>query len=240
MIVSLDNMYRSELLFLPARNSDGKLVGLEIITNFMGVDDGIRTPTGLVLPRLSEDDEISLFREKLALLETCQLFFIQQQLLAWINISPVIANALLVQNELASLAQRFPFLELTVQENFPALDFVDENHPLALLATSFPLVLANFGAGDASTRAVFSGLFTRIILDKNFIQRQVHAASFDPFMRAIVAQASPYCSAIMAAGVDDAEILQRLQPWGFSAFFGALWPAVDVALLTSLVQSNPA
>lgn len=236
MIVTLDKDWKTELLFLPAKNGQGQLVGLEIIANFVGEDDGVRTPTTLVTSRLSAEQEISLFREKLALLENCQIFFIQQQLIAWINISPAICSALLTQTTLAEEAARFSFLEFTVDENFPQLNAVDKNHCLVQLANHFSLVLANFGAGDASTQAVFSGLFKRVTLDKNFIQQQAVLLSFDPFMRAITAQVQPCCVSMMAAGVDSEQILARLLPWGFSAFQGALWPAVDMASLTRLMQ----
>lgn len=33
-------------------------------------------------------------------------------------------------------------------------------------------MLANFGAGEASTKAIFDGLFKRVMLDKNFIQQR--------------------------------------------------------------------
>lgn len=236
MIVTLDKAWKTELLFLPARNEQSKLIGLEIIANFVGVDDNVRTPTTLVTSRLNGEQEISLFREKLALLENCQIFFIQQQLIAWINITPAITVALLTQKSLADEVARFSFLELTVEENFPELNSVNNNHVLVQLANHFPLVLANFGAGDASTQAVFSGLFKRVVLDKNFIQQQALLLSFDPFMRAIIAQVQPCCSMIMAAGVDNQQILERLEPWGLSAMMGALWSAVDAASLTRLVQ----
>lgn len=236
MIVTLDKAWKTELLFLPARNGGGQLVGLEIIANVVGVDDAVRTPTTLVMSRLSAEQEVILFREKLALLETCQIFFIQQQLIAWINITPAIAFALLTQKVLAEEAARFSFLEFTVNENFPEMNAINKNHLLVQLATLFPLVLANFGAGDASTQAVFSGLFKRVTLDKNFIQQQTLLLSFDPFMRAIIAQVQPCCNAIMAAGVDNLQILERLEPWGLSAYQGLLWPAVDSASLTRLMQ----
>ncbi|MEJ5070989.1 EAL domain-containing protein [Enterobacter ludwigii] len=236
MIVTLDKAWKTELLFLPARNGGGQLVGLELIANVVGVDDAVRTPTTLVMSRLSAEQEVILFREKLALLETCQIFFIQQQLIAWINITPAIAFALLTQKVLAEEAGRFSFLEFTVNENFPELNATDKNHLLVQLANLFPLALANFGAGDASTQAVFSGLFKRVTLDKNFIQQQALLLSFDPFMRAIIAQVQPYCTAIMAAGVDNIQILERLEPWGLSAYQGLLWPAVDTASLTRLMQ----
>ena len=236
MIVSLDKAYLPEMVFLPARNGGGKLVGLEIITHFVGADDAVRTPTSLVTSRLTPEDEIALFAEKLCLLESCQIFFIQQELIAWINITPVIVEALLTQKELAQRAARFSFLEFTVNENFPLLNSVDENHLLVQLVNHFPLVLANFGAGEASALPVFSGLFKRVALDKNFIQQQAPLLSFDPFMRAITAQIQPFCGSMMAAGVDSQPLLERLLPWGFSAYQGALWPAVEAAGLTALVQ----
>ncbi|MBB1201131.1 EAL domain-containing protein [Enterobacteriaceae bacterium 89] len=236
MIVSLDKAYRTELLFLPARNGGGKLVGLEIVANFLGADDGVRTPTSLVVSRLSAEQEIAVFEEKLKLLETCQIFFIQQQLIAWINITPAITEALLSRNSLREWAARFSFLELTINENYPDLAKTDETHLLVHLASHFPLVLANFGAGDTSTQPVFSGLFTRVALDKNFIQQQAPLLSFEPFLRAIVAQVEPCCESIMAAGVDSPLLLKRLESFGFSAFQGAQWPAVEAALLTTLVQ----
>lgn len=236
MIVTLDKAWKTELLFLPAKNGEGKLIGLEIIANFVGSDDNVRTPTSLVTSRLNGEQEVALFREKLALLENCQIFFIQQHLIAWINITPAISDALLIQKTLAEEAGRFSFLELTVEENFPGLSTLDKAHPLVQLATLFPLVLANFGAGDASSHAVFSGLFKRVVLDKNFIQQQALLLSFDPFMRAITAQLASSCQSMMAAGVDNPQILERLLPWGFSAFVGAMWPAVEMASLSRLMQ----
>ena len=82
MIVSLDNTYCSQLFFLPARNSDGHLVGLKVVSQFTGRDNHIRIPTSLVLPRLAPQQEITLFQEKLALLNNCQLFFRQHNLKA--------------------------------------------------------------------------------------------------------------------------------------------------------------
>jgi len=45
MIVTLDNTWRSELLLLPARNEQSLLQGVEVIVNFSGDDNSVRTPT---------------------------------------------------------------------------------------------------------------------------------------------------------------------------------------------------
>lgn len=237
MIVTFEQTYCSELLFLPARNGSGKLVGLEIIAKFFSVDDDeVRTPTELVIPRFSAEQALMLFREKLALLESCQIFFIQQQLIAWINITPAIGAAILSDNKLAASLKRFPFIEFTVNENYPSLNTGGENDLLARLAKRYPLVLTNFGAGKASTKVVFNALFHRIALDKNFIHQRLAESSFEPFMRAIISQVQPYCSALMVAGVDDEAARQRLACFPFDAMLGALWPAVNVSMLTRLMQ----
>lgn len=236
MIVSLDNTYCSQLFFLATRNSGGQLVGLKVVSQFSGVNNHVRIPTSLVLPRLTAQEEIALFQEKLALLTTCQLFFLQHGLKAWITIPPGVVDALLTQDELAASAARFSFLELAVSEGFPGLNQIDENHPLARLCQRFPLVFSDFGSGDASTKAVFAGLFSRVVLDRNFVQRQAKSASFEPFMRAIVSQIQPYCQAIMISGVDDDNLRQRLEAYGFSGMLGNLWPAVPESSLITLVQ----
>lgn len=236
MIVALDNTYSSQLYFLPARNSDGLLVGLKVVCQFSGLNNHVRIPTSLVLPRLTQQQEITLFQEKLALLTTCQLFFMQHNLTAWIMIPPGVVDALLNDEELAASVQRLPFLELAVSEQFPGLNDIDENHPLSKLSHYFPLALSDFGAGNASTRAVFTGLFKRIVLDKSFVQRQLKSLSFEPFMRAIVSQIQPYCQGIMVSGIDDETIRQRVMPYGFNGMLGSLWPGVPESSLITLVQ----
>ncbi|BBM25214.1 hypothetical protein OIPHN069_17290 [Enterobacter hormaechei subsp. hoffmannii] len=104
------------------------------------------------------------------------------------------------------------------------------------MAIHFPLVLANFGAGAASLKPVYDGLFKRVILDKNFIHQRVSALSFEPFMRAILWQIAPHCQSVMVSGIDDHGILQRVLPFNFGAMQGTLWPAVPAERVTTLVQ----
>ena len=91
-MITLDNAYQSELMLLPARNSAGELKGLEVLVNFTGVGTDVRIPTELVIPRLSAAEELALFNEKLQLLDTCKLFFIQHQLIAWIILHRLLLN----------------------------------------------------------------------------------------------------------------------------------------------------
>lgn len=236
MIVTLNNPYQSELLLLPARNIAGELQGLEILANFVSVGADVRIPTELVKPHLTAEDELTLFKEKLDLLDSCKLFFVQHQLIAWINITPVISEYLLTDRNAGAILDRYPFLEFTVNENYPGLNNGKDDLMLARMAIHFPMVLADFGAGAASNKAIFDGLFTRVALDKGFIQQRVAEFSFEPFMRAILAQISPYCLSVMIAGVDDEEVLRRVMPFRFSAMQGNLWSAVPASQVTTLVQ----
>jgi EAL domain-containing protein (putative c-di-GMP-specific phosphodiesterase class I) len=236
MIVSLDNLYHSEFSFLPARREKGDLEFVEILTHFVSSDGVVRMPTGLVMPQMSDDEQCRLFIEKLELIETCQHFFIQRKIPAWINLTPAVANTLLSEAEYASRIERFPFIEFTINESYPDLNKGKENPTLAALAARFPLVLTNFGAAGISTRAIFDGLFKRVVMDKNFIQQRIAQNSFEPFMRAIQAQISPSCESIIISGIDTQEMLERVLPLGFSAMQGALWPAVSPAQIISLIQ----
>lgn len=236
MIVSLDYLYHSEFSFLPARSEKGDLESVDIVTNFVSPDGNVRMPTELVMPRMSDDEQCRLFAEKLELIETCQHFFIQRKVPAWINLTPAVANILLSDAEYASRVERFSFIELTINESYPELNSGKENPTLAALAARFPLILTNYGAGGISTRAIFDGLFKRVVLDKNFVQQRITHISFEPFMRAILAQLSPSCESIIISGIDTQEMLARVLPLGFSAMQGGLWPAVSPAKIISLVK----
>ena len=140
MIVSFDDTYRSEFLLQPARNGYGTLVGIEIVVNFVGAGS-VRASAERIVPRLSPDETLTLFTEQLELLESCKLFFIQHQLLAWIHISPLIVDALISNAELAETVAKYPFLEFTVNENYPNLTKGNENNSLVLFSERYPLIL---------------------------------------------------------------------------------------------------
>ena len=73
MIISLEKDYQSSLLFQPIVKVSGALLGVEVIANFSSREGDIRIPTDLVIPRMSEDEQLILFYEKLALLEQFRL-----------------------------------------------------------------------------------------------------------------------------------------------------------------------
>ncbi|WP_435948019.1 hypothetical protein [Dryocola sp. BD586] len=158
-----------------------------------------------------------------------------QQILAWININEHIADAILSQPDLITRIGRLPFIELMVNESFADLNLGGDNPRLRELGKLFPLALGNFGAGIATTRSIFDGLFASVMLDKGFIHKQIHESSFIPFMQAITDQISPFCRALLIAGIDDEEARAKARVLRFTAMQGNLWPAVPAESLTDLL-----
>jgi EAL domain-containing protein (putative c-di-GMP-specific phosphodiesterase class I) len=235
MNVTLDIVYHSQFYFLPLRTPEGRLFGVELITNFVGVDAPVRIPTELISPYITPEQELKLFREKLSLLVNHQDFFKAQQLVTWLNISEEIVNAIPDTPELITLIDQLPFLAFTITESFNDLNLGADNLKLRTFSRRFPLVLANFGAGVITTKPILDGLFTAVMLDRAFIQKQLHARSFAPFMLAILSQLTPFCRDMIIAGIDDEAALSKAAPLGFRAMQGGFWPAVPVDSLSELI-----
>ncbi|MDY0970991.1 EAL domain-containing protein [Siccibacter turicensis] len=237
MIVTFDADYRSQLLMCPARTGRGALVGAEVIAHFSNPQSGVRIPTELVIPHISDEQHVIFFKEKLTLLEAHKSFFINNQLVAWINIDVQSAGAILNDEALARRISALPFLELTINENFPEINLGRENQTLSKLAQRFTLTLSNFGAGIATTRSITDGLFHRVILDRAFVLRLISGPAFEPFMQAIVSQISPLCDGLMISGIDNDESRRRAHALGFSAMQGTLWPPVEPEALATLLEA---
>ncbi|CDL40276.1 FIG00509894: hypothetical protein [Citrobacter freundii] len=79
------------------------------------------------------------------------------------------------------------------------------------------MVLAVYQPGQ-----FFDGLFKRVVLDKNFVQQRIAHISFEPFMRAILAQLSPSCESIIISGIDTQEMLERVFACGIQCHAGRI------------------
>ena len=231
MILILDTQYRSELYFQPVYLPDGEVLGVELIVNFAGIDAPVRIPTELVTPVIKPEQQLILFSEQIELLENYQAFFNTQSLVVWVNITPIIIDAILIDVELITRLAQLPFIEFTINENFPELNRGNENARLMAMGKHFPLALANFGAGIATSKPIFDGLFKRVFFDKSFIHKQIKQRSFEPFMFAMFAQLSPFCQTLTINGIDDEAARQKVLSIAGFAMQGNLWPGIAPGLL---------
>ncbi|TNV22152.1 EAL domain-containing protein [Buttiauxella sp. B2] len=226
MILALDAQYRPDFYFNPVYLPDGEVLGFELIANFVGVDAPVRIPTELVMPVVTAEQQLILFKEKIELIENYQEFFKAQSIVAWLNISVVIAEEILANTELFSRLARLPFIEFAISEDFPELNMGKENARLVALSKRYPLALANFGAGIATTKSLCDGLFKRVFLDKTFIHKQIKQRSFEPFMLAMLAQLSPLCQSLVITGIDDEVAHQKVLSLSTYCMQGNLWPGI--------------
>lgn len=156
MKIFLENLYHSDCYFLPIRDNQQDLVGVELITHFSSEDGTVRIPTSRVIAQLTEEQHWQLFSEQLELLKSCQHFFIQHKLFAWLNLTPQVATLLLDRDNYAGELLKYPFIELLINENYPHLDEGKDNRDLLSLSQMYPLVLSNLGAGNSTILMVFS------------------------------------------------------------------------------------
>ncbi|WP_312074082.1 EAL domain-containing protein [Atlantibacter sp.] len=238
MIISLDKDYQSALLFQPIRRANSTLLGVEVVANFSSREGDIRIPTELVIPRISEEEQLILFYEKLAVLEKHRALFVKNGLCAWININGVHVTTILHNEKLAARLAQLPFVEFTISENYPDLNAGKENTPLLTFSRRYPLVLANFGAGTATTRSIYDRLFKRIVLDKFFIHKHIGEESFEPFMKAIVDQVAPFCRTMIIAGIDNERARKKAVSLRFQAMQGNLWPMMEPEALQFLLPHH--
>lgn len=237
MIISLDKDYQSTLSFLPVWEVNDALLGVEVVAKFSSEGD-IRIPTDLVIPRMSDDEQLRLFYEKLALLEQHRALFIHHGIVAWININALHVAAILHNEKLAARVAQLPFLEFAIRENYPDLNKGKNNLSLLTFSQRYRLVLKNFGAGVATTCAIFDRLFQRIIIDKFFIHKRIDEPSFEPFMKAIFDQVSPFCQTMIMAGIDSDSARQKAIKLRFHAMQGNLWPTVAPQALRFLLRNQ--
>lgn len=157
MKIFLENLYHSDCYFLPIRDNQQDLVGVELITHFSSEDGTVRIPTSRVIAQLTEEQHWQLFSEQLELLKSCQHFLFNINSLPG-NLTPHVATLLLDRDNFAGELLKYPFIELLINENYPHFNEGKDNRDLLSLSQMYPLVLGNLGAGNSTMKAVFDGL----------------------------------------------------------------------------------
>lgn len=103
------------------------------------------------------------------------------------------------------------------------------------LSERFDLCLANYGAGKAPSKAVYDNLFSRIKLDKGFIQHNINRISFQPFISTLLEHIKPHCQQVIVQGVDDITGLEKVSRYQFDGIQSALFSPVTGESLSSLI-----
>ncbi|CAK9885208.1 MAG: Anti-FlhC(2)FlhD(4) factor YdiV [Candidatus Erwinia impunctatus] len=144
---------------------------------------------------------------------------------------------ILAGNELLmSKFSELPYLELELDESFPGLSQGESNPQLAFLHQHFVLNLRNYGAGKASSKAVFDGLFSRIKIDKGFIQQTMMRNVSPSFINTVFYHIRPYCQQVILPGIDDMKMFRQAYHFDVDGLTGNLFTSVNETMLGKLTQ----
>lgn len=235
MKVHLSADYQSEIWFYPVCRPSGELAAVELVSQYVHDTAPITLPQDLLLPQLDETQQLRLLQSQIVLLEQQRAFFEENQLTALMRIDENLARTLLASELLMRKIRQIPFLILDLSETFPQL-LNGINDPLiSTLNAQFRLSLSQFGAGNASTRAVYDNLFDYIKLDKQFIQSLAKRASFSLFIQSILDNFRSHCQQMIICGVDDDALLEKVAPLHGALLQGALFPPVRADGLARLI-----
>ena len=132
-----------------------------------------------------------------------------------LSLDETMARTILSSEFLLRKLRPLSALELALSETFPDFKLGRDNPVLSTLSDNFTLTLNNFGAGKAPAKAVYDNLFTRIKLDRHFLQQTLKRASFSAILKAVTHQIGDHCRQFIVQGVDD---LTTLEKWRLFLF----------------------
>ncbi|MBV4366520.1 EAL domain-containing protein [Erwinia phyllosphaerae] len=235
MNIHLEADYKSYTSFNPIYCFGGQLIAVELLTQFSHSTANVAIPQELLLPQLCKEQRIVLLQNQINSIERHLDFFCQQKVKVTLKIDELLAQTILESEFLSRKLDALCWLELEITESFTDLKLGKDNPGLMALSERFDLSLANYGAGKAPSKAVYDNLFSRIKIDKGFIQHNINRLSFRPFINSILEHIKPHCQQVIVQGVDDLTGLEKVSQYQFDGIQSALFSPVTEESLTTLV-----
>lgn len=236
MNILLEADYKTYTAFCPVYSPGGLLTSVGMLTHFTHASASVAMPQDSLTPLLNDRQRVLLLQEKINIIEKYYDFFNDHDLTVAINIDQPLAEVILDSEFILKKLLQLDCLELEVSESFPDLTAGRNNRLLHSLSEKFHLSLNNYGAGKATSKAVFDDLFYRIKLDKAFIQHNIKRLSFHPFISAILDHIKPHCQEIVVQGVDDIKGLHVVRDYAFDGIQSAMFPPVSEDALFHLTE----
>lgn len=236
MKIHLEADYKTFTAFCPVYRPGGQLAAVEMLTHFAHAQANVVIPQEILIPQLNEHQRVLLLQDQINIIGKHYAFFSSHNINVAINIDERLAETILASDFLIKKMNQLDCIELEISESFPDIAGGKNNLCLQGLSQHFHLSLNNYGAGKATSKAVFDNLFYRIKLDRGFIQHNIKRGSFPPFISAILDHIKPHCHAVVVQGVDDISGLQSIRHFAFDGIQSALFPPVDEEGLSHLVD----
>lgn len=237
MQIHLSADFRSRNIFYPCYTPHGRLAAVEMNVTFVHETADVTLPQSMLLPQLDATQRAAIMQDQLSLLENNSDFFNKHNVRATICVDSFSVESILNNDLLQHRIRQLPWLELQIDEAYPGLALGENNAELMTLRSIAALSLSHFGAGKIPAKPIYDNLFTRVKIDKKFLQAAAKRASFPAFIHAICSNIDAHCQYIVLPGIDDELLLNKVlavNPWGLE---GAIFPAVDAANLDALVAA---
>lgn len=232
MKIHLSADYESEIWFYPVYASNGHLIAVELVSQF------VHESAPVTLPQLDKEQQLRLLQSQISLLEQHRSIFEEQGILALMRINHQLSVRILESEFLTRKIKQLPFLLLDLSETFPHLAQGIHNPLLATLHREFRLSLSQFGAGNSPANAVYDNVFSCIKLDKYFIQELAKRDSFQPFIQSILDNFRSHCEHMIICGVDDELLLNKINKLSGVHLQGELFPVAKSDALEALIYAN--
>ena len=237
MITPVFADYVMHTAFNPIYALNGRLIAVDLVSSFTHASLNVAVPQDILLSQLESEKRLQTLQKQISVIERYHDFFQQNNVAVILNVDKEIAATLLSSDFLLHKLQPLQALELGLSENFPDFRAGRDNPLLSNLSDKFKLTLNNFGSGKAPAKAVYDNLFSRIRLDKYFLQQTLKRASFSSMLKAIVSQVSDHCQQLTVQGVDDLMTLEKISLFPFAGMQGALFPPVPESELATLMDA---
>ncbi|WP_312043449.1 EAL domain-containing protein [Erwinia sp.] len=234
MNIHLEADYKSYTAFNPIYRFGGQLIAVELLTQFSHSTANVAIPQEFLLPQLNTEQRILLLQNQINSIERHADFFSQEKVKVTLKIDELLAQTILDSEFLSRKLDALAWLELEISENFTDLNLGKDHPGLMALSERFELCLANYGAGKVSSKAVYDNLFSRIKLDKGFIQHNINRTSFQPFINTLLEHIKPHCQQVIVQGVDRITDLEKVSHYQFDGIQSALFSPVTGESLCSL------
>lgn len=225
--MTLNHSFIAEPLVVPG----GSLFGVELLSRFSD-DNGTAYRPDRLISSMSVKEKHGLLYKQLNLINSMADWFRASGILCSLNIDNDMAELLLEHHSLGERLNQCPFIRLEISEDFSEL--VKKRTPVldTLQQRGYKLWLDDFGAGNSTMIPVMRTRFLAIKLDHKFFRKIADKPIFD----VVIKKLKPFCSHIIAEGVDNERYIPILNAAGVSGAQGHMYRAIPFELLPERVH----
>ncbi|EIX1498676.1 EAL domain-containing protein [Cronobacter sakazakii] len=204
----------------PVMSTDGKLLGVELLTKFHHADMPVLDSKYYILAMPIEQKR-QLLIQQLTEIQIAASWFRDYGLFCSLNVDRHQARLCAYDRELVEWLQGLcDVVRIEISEDFEGLEY-GINEPLLrkLIANGNDLFLDDLGAGRANLSALTTGCYHTVKLDKAFYRHEVQKPTFSTLIKNI----KRYCDRIIIEGVEQRDELENLkvhdvEVWGIQGY----------------------